>query len=350
MSFVPVLGDIIESAPFALLIVDDEGVIRFSNRGAESLFGYSRNDLIGRDIETLVPPDSRERHVTQRSAFLLAPTSRPMGVDRELTAIRKDGSRIPVEVALTTLSSEGKSFVMAVVVDVVERRRLEAEIRQSHRDLENRVAERTAELAKANAEKEALLAALELKQRELERLSREDPLTGLSNRRDFDLRLHDAILLSQRNNIPLSAAMFDLDFFKGVNDRFGHAVGDAVLKETADLMRRECRAVDIVSRYGGEEFALAFPSATWRDAKIISERIRDAFQKFSWQTLAADLTLTISAGVAEWNPGMESSDLLARADANLYVAKRSGRNRVESSCRTESSALPMDVVDEARYR
>ncbi len=327
--FEPLLVAAIEQAPFALLIVDHQGHIRFCNHGAETLFGYLRIELIGRPIEMLVPPAVHGTHMQLRNEFLLNPSSRPMGAGRDLNAIRKDRTLVPVEVALTTLSSAAaENFVMAVVVDITERRRLEAQIRESQRQLERRVDERTAELAKANLEKEVLVRDLETKQMELERLSREDPLTGLSNRRDFDLRLADAAALAERHGTALSAAMFDLDFFKRVNDEHGHAVGDAVLKATADLMRRECRVVDLISRYGGEEFALAFPSATAREAAYISERIRKAFQSYPWHTLAPGLALTISAGVAEWRVGQDTAELLAHADENLYRAKRNGRNRI----------------------
>lgn len=315
-----------------MLVVDGSGLIRFCNRGATFLFGYTKEELLHTDIEALVPSKLRAEHVFFRDEFMKQPASRAMGVGRDLCAVRKDGTAISVEVALTPMAVEQESLVIAIVVDITERRRLEAQLREAHRELEQRVRERTCELERANAEKEALLSHLELKQAELQRLSREDPLTRLSNRRDFDLRLGDAIAMAKRDGRPLSVAMFDLDYFKNVNDSYGHAIGDAVLRQTAEIIRSECRVVDIVARYGGEEFAVAFPNADTNAARAICDRIRVAFQRFSWGTIAPGLSLTISAGAAILHSGMDASEFLARADANLYVAKRGGRNRVETTC------------------
>ena len=122
--------------------------------------------------------------------------------------------------------------------------------------------------------------------------------------------------------------MLDLDLFKQVNDRFGHSVGDAVLRESAKLLRRECRTIDAMARDGGEEFALALPGSDLAAAISICERIRRAFERFDWNMLAPEMRVTISAGVSAWATGCNGDDLLAQADAKLYEAKRNGRNRV----------------------
>jgi len=325
------LDCLVEALPFALLIVDDCGRIAFANAGAESLFGYPATELLDTSIDQLVPPESRGNHSNLRQSFFADPKPRRMGVGRDLNAIRKDGTPVAVEVALSQLVSEQDRYAVAIVADTSVRRQLESELRRAHRELEQRVEERTAALARANQEKELLLSDLEIKRRELERLSREDALTGLSNRRDFDLRLADLVQSVRRDGGALCVAMFDLDHFKRVNDAFGHAKGDAVLVETAHVLRRECRNVDLVSRYGGEEFALAFPHSTLAEAHRICERIRQSFEKTPWSRIAPGLALTISSGVAAWRFGMEPADLLARADANLYVAKSNGRNLVQMS-------------------
>ena len=239
-----------------------------------------------------------------------------------------DGSLVPVEVALTPIGELAEPFVLAILLDITQRRQLENGITRSYEELERRVQERTAELARSNAEKEVLLRGLEVQRNELERLSREDPLTGLANRREFDRHLHTAILYSQRHGTPLAVAMLDLDRFKRVNDGWGHAVGDAVLEETGRLLRRECRAIDVIARYGGEEFVLALPHADLPAAVAVCERVRRAFMAFDWGALAPGLSLTISAGVSAWREGRSGHELLAEADENLYRAKQHGRNRV----------------------
>ena len=324
----PLLNCLVEALPFALLIVDAAGRIRFANAGAASLFGYPVDELIAFPIDRLVPVDARAAHAARRLSFEHDPKPRRMGVGRDLNAIRKDGTSVAVEVALAQLVSGEEKYAVAIVADTTVRRQLESELRRAQRELEQRVEDRTAALAQANQEKERLLQDLENKSRELERLSREDALTGLSNRRDFDLRLTEMMKSARRDGGPLCVAMFDLDHFKRVNDTCGHAKGDDVLVETARVLRRECRDIDLVSRYGGEEFALAFPRSTLAEAHRICERIRQSFEKTAWSGIAPSLTMTISSGVTAWRFGMEPSDVLARADSNLYIAKRGGRNLV----------------------
>jgi len=322
------LATIVESAPFAILVADAQGRIVFVNQGAELLFGHRREELLVSEVETLIPAAGRSAHRAARTAFFAQPSQRPMASGRALSALRKDGREVPVEVALKPITFFSTTYVLAIVVDISERRRLEESVRQAHEDLELRIQERTAELARANAEKEKLLKDLEAKTRELERLSLEDPLTGLSNRRDFDRHLDVWMRHAGRHGSLLTVAMFDLDNFKLVNDRFGHAQGDEVLKETANLMRRECRAIDVVSRYGGEEFALIFPNVDALAAAGICERIRNEFQHVDWSRNMPGLSLTISAGIAGWSSGMSDRDLLRVADRRLYEAKRRGRNRI----------------------
>jgi diguanylate cyclase (GGDEF)-like protein/PAS domain S-box-containing protein len=318
----------VESAPIAMLMVDQHGQIVLANRECEKLYGYTRTELLGQPVEVLVPADLRAHDSITRQRFFAAPIARRMGAGHEFRGKRKDGSEVLIEIGLNPVRTEDGQCALMTIVDISERKRLEAEVRRASDELERRVAKRTAELARANHENEALLASLQAQRVELERLSREDPLTGLANRRDFDNRLREEIQRAQRYGTPLAVAMFDLDHFKLVNDRFGHALGDAVLRETASLLRHECRAVDAVARYGGEEFTLAMPGSDLPAAFIVCERIRRAFERFDWSRLVADLRVTLSAGISVWTVGIDSDGLLAQADANLYEAKDGGRNRV----------------------
>ena len=325
------LATIVETAPFAILVVAANGRIAFANRGAEQLSGYTHDELLALQVEELVPEEVREQHRRHRASFASNPRQRPMATGQALMARRKDGSAVAVEVALKPINYASAPFVLAIIVDVTERRGLEQSVIQAHAELEHRIEERTAELARATAEKERLLRDLEVKSRELERLSLEDPLTGLSNRRDLDRRLQECIRSAQRSASPLTVALFDIDHFKRVNDSYGHAIGDEVLKDAANLLRFESRAIDVVARYGGEEFALVFPNVGLADATAICERIRRAFERLNWSQRASGLFLTISAGVASWHPDMQSQELLEAADIAMYEAKRSGRNRVVRS-------------------
>jgi diguanylate cyclase (GGDEF)-like protein len=192
--------------------------------------------------------------------------------------------------------------------------------------LEQRVAERTLELEQANQDKERLLEELRGQSMQLERQSREDPLTGLANRRVFDERLRLELARAERRAGSFALCLLDLDHFKRINDNLGHAIGDAVLREAADIMRHQCRAIDLIARYGGEEFAPHPPDSDGVAAARLCERIRAAMEQADWFKIHADLhTVTLSAGVAYWSTGMAGDELVGETDRRLYEAKRNGR-------------------------
>ncbi|MEO8160294.1 MAG: sensor domain-containing diguanylate cyclase [Arenimonas sp.] len=323
------LRAIVESAPVSIVVSDRDGGIRLVNGETERLFGYPRRELIGQSIDVLVPRSFQDGHSGHRSDFLDHPSPRRMGAGGDLEGMRKDGTMVAIEVGLTPVEVAGELLVLSVAIDVTERKRLEDEIRRINASLETRVRERTLELESANREKESHLVALEAQKAELERLSREDDLTGLPNRRDFDERLELEIKRCERAGSPLALAMLDLDRFKEVNDSHGHALGDEVLREVAQLIRIECRAPDASGRYGGEEFVMALPGATLAGGIALCERVRLAVENFEWNSLREGLAITLSGGVSAWHPGIRASELLAEADTRLYDAKRGGRNRIE---------------------
>jgi len=196
------------------------------------------------------------------------------------------------------------------------------------RNLEERVTERTAELEKANAEKERLIAMLRERSLRLERESQEDALTGVANRRCFMQRLAAEIEVALAVGQPLSIAIADLDHFKAVNDELGHPIGDQALRQSAALMRRSCSQSDLVARVGGEEFALVLPGMTRADACRFCESLRAAVASYDWRVIHPDLAITISIGLAQWDGTAELDELVHAADAQLYRAKRAGRNQV----------------------
>ena len=162
--------------------------------------------------------------------------------------------------------------------------------------------------------------------------SNTDPLTGLCNRRCFMDAMSREFNRSSRNRTPLSLIMADIDHFKRINDTYGHQQGDAALVDIAALLNAQMREYDKVARFGGEEFALIFPETDIPQAVEVAERIRTETGALSFDGKLKDLHLTISLGVATYPRGGISSvdDLIREADAALYNAKRSGRNRVET--------------------
>jgi diguanylate cyclase (GGDEF)-like protein len=156
-----------------------------------------------------------------------------------------------------------------------------------------------------------------------------DPVSGLFNRRYFEVRLEEELQRSRRHAMPLSLAMLDLDDFKLINDSFGHLVGDAMIRETAEILRRAVRMFDVCTRFGGEEFAIIMPGSGADSAAVVAERIRDRIAAFrSPEQKLGALSLSASVGIAALGDQMTARGLIERADQALYQAKRAGKNRV----------------------
>jgi diguanylate cyclase (GGDEF)-like protein len=163
----------------------------------------------------------------------------------------------------------------------------------------------------------------------LEGLAATDPLTGLYNRRQFERVVRAELSRFQRYFRPLSLLMLDIDHFKAVNDRFGHAVGDQVLATIGDACRSIKRGSDIAARIGGEEFALLLPETDDEAARVFAERLRQEISECAPILQGEKLTLTASIGIAMATPSTTSLNaLLQWADEALYEAKRTGRNKV----------------------
>ena len=162
----------------------------------------------------------------------------------------------------------------------------------------------------------------------LRELSVRDELTGLHNRRHFDDQAAAAFSHARRYRRSLTAMMCDIDHFKTINDRFSHATGDEVLRHVARILQANTRASDILARYGGEEFAVVFTESGAETALGLAERIRERIEQHDWREIDPELHVTISIGLDSTvtRPGV--TEMLAAADERLYLAKRSGRNRV----------------------
>jgi diguanylate cyclase (GGDEF)-like protein/PAS domain S-box-containing protein len=164
---------------------------------------------------------------------------------------------------------------------------------------------------------------------ELEQLAMTDFLTGLNNRRYFIQRGIEEVKRAKRNGEPLALLMLDIDEFKKVNDSFGHEAGDAALQQASLVMRSSLREIDILGRYGGEEFAVLLPNTSLEDALILAERVRHSIENISFENISGVLKITISGGVAAFMDEMSNiDDLLRNADMALYHAKQTGRNQI----------------------
>ncbi|NWL19540.1 GGDEF domain-containing protein [Pseudomonas umsongensis] len=155
-----------------------------------------------------------------------------------------------------------------------------------------------------------------------------DPLTDTGNRIAMDQTLQREIELARRHMQPLSLLMLDIDHFKRVNDTHGHSAGDDVLKAVAASIKNQLRNVDMVFRYGGEEFLILLSNTSREAAALVGERLRCAAQAEDYPADGRTVELTVSLGCSTLLPGESAESLLRRADSALYVAKREGRNRL----------------------
>lgn len=183
------------------------------------------------------------------------------------------------------------------------------------------------------AEYEKTIEVLKTRLEAAETSANVDHLSGVYNRRMFDRMLSIWLKRYKTTNEPLSLAVFDIDLFKNFNDEYGHDMGDQVIANFAQILRSEVRSQDYAFRYGGEEFTVIFPNTTIQDACYIAERIRAkiaARKLISRETRNITIMITVSCGITQVTSDDTEQSIFSRADKNLYKAKKSGRNRIES--------------------
>jgi diguanylate cyclase (GGDEF)-like protein/PAS domain S-box-containing protein len=164
----------------------------------------------------------------------------------------------------------------------------------------------------------------------LQELASHDPLTGLLNRRECERMLAQQLALCKRLDIPMGLCFFDLDHFKTVNDRFGHHAGDQVLKQVAEVIRRQVRAADHLFRWGGEEFLLVCTDTPCKKMEVLANKLLKSIEQLQWPEIAGLDSITCSFGLASFpEHAADATSAFIAADAALYRAKANGRNRVE---------------------
>lgn len=296
------------AAASGIVITDRQGVITWVNAAASGMTGYAEDELVGRNPSLLKSGRHDQAFYAELWDTVLAGrTWRGAIVNR-----RKDGTLYHEEQTIAPVagpSGEITHFI-AIKQDVTERMRADQALRDTRDELQRRVAE---------------VEALHAKLREQ---AIHDPLTGLFNRRYVDETLPRELASARRHQTPVTLAVIDLDHFKQVNDRHGHASGDRVLAEFGQLLRAGSRRGDVACRYGGEEFVVLLVGAALGDAVRRVDAWREAFRSLKVSIGETFVSATLSAGLAEWVRDEEPEALFARADAALYLAKAAGRNRV----------------------
>lgn len=289
----------------------ETGVFLDVNPGFENMIGYQREEVIGKtaaSIQLWVNPEDRQAAIERLKR-------RPAEKISIITRFRRrDGETVLVEASLATFMMQGELLLVAIVRDITARHQAEQELLQYRNQLEQLVALRTAELEEA--------------MQRLHALSVNDELTGVGNRRDLNSKLEMERQLFERTGLSFSIAVLDLDGFKAVNDRFGHSVGDEVIKTFAGLVKKEMRSTDYLARYGGDEFVIMLRGATLAASMPPLQRICETVANHDWSSLAPGIMLSASIGVASVHADETVDDTFSRADAALYDAKLAGKNRV----------------------
>ena len=239
--------------------------------------------------------------------------SQDQGADMKRVAKTKSSSR--------TNTNEPDSHNDRAVLR--ERRKIVQTHAQLQAQIQAQIHERASALENENA---TLRSRIEV----LERLAYVDSLTGLPNRLALEQHIARAHDHARASGETLAFAIADIDFFKLVNDRFGHATGDAVLREVGLILRSHCRITDLAARLGGEEFAIVMPGLSRREAFNACQRLRRAVEEFDWSSITHGLKITLSIGLSDSTCDTPDATL-ALADRQMYRAKLEGRNRVRAT-------------------
>ena len=268
-------------AAFEAILVCETTWIVDCNDAAVTLYGQPKEALVGRSIIELVAAEQR--------TGLRDRLARPSGAPFESLHLRADGTTVPVEARVRTMLHRGSDARVLAVRDITEHKAMEARLRH---------------------------------------LASTDPLTGVANRRHFMEQGRAELSRTERYGYPLTVLMLDVDFFKRINDTYGHDIGDLALKALTGTCGDALRGSDLLGRLGGEEFALLLPSTPLAGAGILAERIRAEVERMRLETLQGELAFTVSIGACAYAEDESFDALLGRADRALYAAKHGGRNRV----------------------
>ncbi|MBT8144405.1 MAG: diguanylate cyclase [Gammaproteobacteria bacterium] len=327
------LDALLRTAVDAIITISDRGIIETVNLAAERMFDRPATDLTGQNISILMPKRFAMHHDRWVSGETLS-VEKVLGRTREISGLRSDGSEFPIELALSSADIQGRRIFTGIIRDVSQRRAAEKELKRHHDLLEQRVAERTAELEAANRDLEFARDQLQRTNEKLEQLVRVDELTGIANRRALRERLRSEWDRMQREQRPLCVMICDVDYFKKYNDTYGHPAGDVCLCRVSEAMQH-CfqRATEFVARHGGEEFAVVMSGADLDEGRQRAETLLQEIRSLQIDNAGAGKMLTISVGVASVVPDRSKSlgKLVAAADAALYRAKEAGRDRVETA-------------------
>ena len=309
------LEALFELAPAGVAIADEQGRYVHVNQTYCDMFGFRRDQLLGRTFGVILCEEDRAHEAEFLRQALDSDCTTP-----DIWRVRHaDGRILTLRATYQTLRrADGSVRILTILSDLSALEQATQGLQatqqaliQLNESLERQVAERTRALAEFNIA--------------LSRLSREDALTGIANRRAFEEEAAEAMMAASRYGRRLSLILLDLDHFKQINDEHGHQAGDEVLREMACRFKVLLRSSDKVARWGGEEFIMLLPETALDDAVAAGQKMLHAVSAHPIPTSSDDIVCAFSGGVVEWQPGEKLSSLVQRADQHLYRAKRAGR-------------------------
>ncbi len=281
-----------------IITIDKKESIVFCNPAAKKMFGYN-DEIIGNNITILMPERFRQAHRMGIKRYLETGSPSIIGKTIELVALKKDGTEFPIELSLSVWKGDERCYFTGIIRDITERKQMEDSLREVNKKLEN--------------------------------LSIRDCLTNLYNRRYAYEVLESEYNRAKRYNKALSCLMIDIDYFKRINDLYGHLFGDKVLSYFSSFLSGMIRSTDVISRYGGEEFLIILTEVNMKGAVDFAERLRDAISRHKVEDKEKNIhiALTVSIGVSSYTGHVsDKEELVSHADMALYEAKRMGRNKV----------------------
>jgi PAS domain S-box/diguanylate cyclase (GGDEF) domain len=284
--------EFLKTIPDAALLADDEGGIVWGNEMAVALFGGSANVLWAQNIEEVIPELSRQAHDQHMQRYWDDPVTRPLDNRDRLAALRQDRTWISVAIMLNQVDLLDGRYVVAMCRDMSREQRQQNDLHEA--------------LGQEKA------------------LSSTDSVTGAGNRRHFRNELLYEIERSSRHARVFTIAYFDLDNFKDVNDRYGHAQGDKVLQQIVKVAQSRLRKTDVVARIGGDEFAILLPET---DTTTMQSPITDLLHEMKQSMHDSGWPVTISCGVVTFRtPPGNPEDALKAADKLMYEVKAAGKD------------------------
>lgn len=309
--------------PGGFILLDGSNNVTAVNQPLCDWLGRSMGDLVGKPPETWMTVASRVYYLGH-----VLPSLRLNGHAEEifLSLTNTEGKVFPVIMNGAAMPSPEVGYQL-LVLPMQRRNLVEEQLQQARKTADRAVAEKERalqdiqNLANQLEQRQAQLAALNT---QLEELATRDALTGLGNRRVYDWEIDVQMALFKRTQLPFALILGDIDWFKQINDRFGHGAGDQVLQEISLELRRGLRDIDTLVRMGGEEFAIILPDTSAEQAKLVAERNRTQIEQLASQYGP----VTLSFGVTAVQTDDTREEIYARADRSLYQAKRQGRNQV----------------------